>query len=286
MVKKYNFFKTKYGERLLIDLIRLESLEKYMKEECSHCLSYYDITLLTSGKGSFSIDQYTYSIEPGIIFFSSPGQVRNWNIEQLPTGYVLIFEEEFLSCFLNDNRFVEGLKYFNAYASPSKLTLFPSDAQYLMQLMQSIEQEISLFTDTDKHILRALLYQTLVWLNRKYTGTYPSSITNEYNRHIRSFVSMVSHEFTQHHSVSYYAGKLNITAGHLNDLCKSYLGVSAKKYLQNRIMVEAKNLLSYSDLSVSEVAFRLNFEDPSYFIRKFKLSAGSTPLSFRNESHP
>jgi AraC family transcriptional regulator, transcriptional activator of pobA len=285
MVKKYNFSKTKYGESLLIDLIRLESLEKYMNEECSHCLSYYDITLLTSGKGTFSIDQFTYPIEPGIIFFSSPGQVRNWNIEELPTGYVLIFEEEFLSCFLNDTQFVEGLKYFNAYASPLGLTLFPSDAQYLKQLMQSIEQEISLFTDTDKHILRALLYQTLVWLNRKYTAAYPSSITNEYNRHIRSFVSMVSHEFTQHHSVSYYAGKLNITAGYLNDLCKSYLGVSAKKYLQNRIMVEAKNLLSYSDLSVSEVAFRLNFEDPSYFIRKFKLSAGSTPLSFRNESH-
>lgn len=286
IVKKYDFFKTKYGDELLIDLIRLESLERYIAKEESHYLSYYDITLITGGKGFFSIDQYRYPIEPGMIVFSSSGQVRCWDIELLPTGYVLIFEEEFLSSFLNDSQFIGGLKYFNTYSSPPKLSLSAQDAQYLIRLEQEIEQEIRTFSTTDKHILRALLFQILVWLNRRYTDEYPAAVTTDSNRHVRLFVNLVNREFAHHHTVSYYADTLNITAGHLMDLCKSHLGISAKRYIQNRIILEAKRLLLYSDLPVSEVALRLNFEDTSYFVRQFSLFTGTTPLTFRQAKNP
>jgi AraC-like DNA-binding protein len=286
IVKKYDFFKTKYGDELLIDLIRLESLEKYITTDEPHYLSYYDITLITGGKGFFSIDHSRYPIEPGTIVFSSSGQVRCWDIELLPTGYVLIFEEEFLSCFLNDSQFISGLRYFNTYSFPPKLSLSPQDVQYLIKLEQDIEQEIRTFNTTDKHILRALLFHVLVWLNRKYSDVYPAIVTTDSNRHVRLFVNLVNREFAHHHTVSYYADALSITAGHLMDLCKSHLGISAKQYIQNRIIIEAKRLLLFSDLQVSEIALRLNFEDTSYFVRQFKHSTGATPLSFRKAENP
>jgi AraC-like DNA-binding protein len=286
MIKKYDFFKTKYGEELLIDLIRLEALEKYITEGCPHSLSYYDITLITGGKASFAIDHFQYTIKPGMVIFSSPGQIRSWNIESLPTGYVLIFEEDFLSCFLNDTKFISDLKYFNTYSSPSELSLSDNDAAYLVKLMQDTEQEMKTFNVTDKHILRALLYQALVWLNRKYTAVYPSSHSALFNRHIRTFTDLVNREYMLHHSVTYYADALSITAGHLNDLSKLHLGITAKHYIQNRIITEAKRLLLYSDIPISEISLRLNFEDTSYFVRKFKLSAGFTPLSFRKLKNP
>lgn len=285
-VKKYDFFKTKYGDELLIDLVRLESLEKYMREDCPHYLTYYDITLLTGGKGSFYIDQYQYPIEQGRVLLTSPGQVRYWDYELIPTGYVLIFEEEFLSCFLNDVHFISDLKYFNTWSSPPELTLSPDDTQYLIKLMQSTEQEIKTFGCSDQHILRALLYQALVWINRKYIATYPSANTDDYNRYIRKYTQLVNREFHTQHSVSYYADALSITTGHLNDLCKSHLGISAKHYIQNRIMIEAKRLLLYSDLQVTEIASRLHFEDLSYFVRKFRQFTGATPLSFRENKNP
>jgi AraC family transcriptional regulator, transcriptional activator of pobA len=285
-IKKYDFFKTKYGDELLIDLIHLETLEKYIAEDCPHYLTYYDITLLTGGKGYFHIDQYQYSIQPGTILFSSPGQVRYWNIEVLPKGYVLIFEEEFLSRFLNDLQFINDLKYFNTGLNPPKFDLATADMQYVIKLMENIEQEIETFSQNDKYILQALLYQILVWLNRKYSATYQTVNTENYNRYISQYSKLVNKEFKDHHSVSYYAENLNITSGHLNDLCKLHLGINAKQYIQNRIILEAKRLLLYTDMQIEEIASQLSFEETSYFIRKFKQITGITPLSFRQTKNP
>jgi len=285
-IKKYDFFKTKYGDELLIDLVRLESLEKYLIEDCPHYLTYYDITLLTGGKGFFSIDRYQYPIRENIVLFSSPGQVRYWDYELLPEGYVLLFEEEFLSCFLNDARFVESLKYFNTCSNPPELTLEEGDSQYLIRLMQDVEQEVKTFRSNDKQILRALLYQVLIWLDRKYAVAYRSDGKQDFNRHIRQYVSLVNRQFAQQHSVSYYADALSITTGHLNDLCRFHLGMNAKQFIQNRITTEAKRLLLYSDIQIAEIAQCLNFEDASYFVRRFRQTTGMTPLAFRKIRNP
>jgi len=286
IVKKYDFFKTKYGDELLIDLIHLETLEKYIMEDCPHRLTYYDITLLTGGKGYFHIDQSRYSIQKGTILFSSPGQIRYWNIETLPGGYVLIFEEEFLSRFLNDQQFINTLKYFNTGSNPPKIDLAATDIQYVTNLMENIKQEIETFSRNDKHILQALLYQALAWLNRKYTATYKTAGTENYNKYISQFSGLVNKEFKSQHSVTYYAENLNITSGHLNDLCKSHLGINAKTYIQSRIILEAKRLLLYTDLQIEVIASQLSFEETSYFIRWFRQFTGITPLSFRHGKNP
>lgn len=280
-VKRYDFFKTKYGDELLIDLIRLESLEKYINEDHPHYLTYFDITVLTGGKGHFCIDEYKYEIRPGAILFSSPGQIRYWDTEILPTGYVLLFEEEFLSRILNDSQFINDLKYFNTGTNPPKMDLSAADMQHLLILMENIEQEIRTFSRTDQYILQALLYQTLVWLNRRYSISYLGANKVNNNRYINQYAKWVSKEYRNHHSVAFYADKLNITPGHLNDLCKLNLGINAKQYIQNRIILDAKRLLLYSSLSVEEIALHLGFENATYFIRKFKQISGITPLSFR-----
>lgn len=284
MIDKYDFFKTKYGNELLIDMIRLELLEKYISHGNPHVLSYYDITLLTGGKGTFSLDNLKFDFTPGRIIFSSPGQVRYWDIEAMPTGYVLIFEEAFLTSFLNDIHFIDNLKYFHNYTTSPEITISSDEQQFLIQLFQNIEQEIATFDRSDTHILKALLYQSLIWLNRKYTCIYPENTLNEINRHILMFRKLVESNFISHHNVSFYAGKLNITQGHLNDLCRKYLGVGAKQFIQNRIMTEAKKLICFTGSSVTEVASNLGFEDPSYFVRKFSKVTGQTPLNYRRKN--
>lgn len=285
-IKKYDFFKTKYGDELLIDLVRLESLKKYLAENCPHYLTYYDITLLTGGKGFFSIDQYRYQIREHVVLFSSPGQVRYWDYELLPEGYVLLFEEEFLACFLNDTRFVEGLKYFNNWSDPPELTLEEEDSRYLIRLMREVEQEVRTFRSNDKQILRALLCQVLIWLNRKYASVYQPNEKRDFNRHIRQYIDLVNRQFAWQHSVSYYADVLSITTGHLNDLCHAHLGINAKQLVQNRIATEAKRLLLYSDIQITEIARCLNFDDTSYFVRWFRQTTGMTPFAFRKVKNP
>lgn len=284
MIDKYNFFKTKYGDELLIDLIRIESLGKYIFHGNPHVLSYYDITLLTDGKGTFSLDDLKFDFTPGRIIFSSPGQVRYWDIDVMPTGFVLIFEEAFLTSFLNDIRFIDNLHYFHNYTSAPEIIITPEEQQFLIQLFLNIEKEIATFDRNDTHILKALLYQSLIWLNRKYISIYPENAKNELNRHIVSFRKLVDTNVTSHHDVSFYAGKLNITPGHLNDLCKQQHGVGAKQYVQNRLITEAKKLICFSDASIAEVAANLGFEDASYFVRKFRKVTGQTPLNYRRKN--
>jgi AraC-like DNA-binding protein len=70
------------------------------------------------------------------------------------------------------------------------------------------------------------------------------------------------------------------------DIARENLGISAKQYFQNRVFLEAKKLLIYSPLSISEIAWKLNYQDNSYFVRAFKNKIGCTPQVFRNKIKP
>lgn len=281
----YDFFKTKYGSELLIDLVRLETLEKYIIGGSPHVLTYYDITLITGGNGLFHLDEYSFNIVPQKIFFSSPMQGRKWDIEKVPKGLILLFEEEFLCTFFNDSEFVQRLSYFNTTCHEPVLSLEDSDFTYFKSVLENIEEEIVGQDKKDNHILRALLYQSLCWLNRQYLKLN-TELEPDSGRYVYEFRKMVNQYFKQHHSVGFYADKLHITAGYLNDMVKDHFRTSAKNFIQNRLFLEAKRLLLYSTLSVSEIAWELNFQDDSYFVRAFKNKMGCTPHSYKNYLNP
>jgi AraC family transcriptional regulator, transcriptional activator of pobA len=286
MITQYDFFRTKYGEELLIDLIRLESLEKYIKLSPVQRLTYYDITIIADGQGKFSIDSYEQGIRRGSIFFSSPGQIRKWKTDRVPKGYVLIFENEFLCTFFNDTQFVQNLSYFNSSENPPVLRLDTADYDHLINMLKNVQNEISAFKKNDKHMLRALLYQILIFLNRKYISTYALSDKKQPNRYVNNFIQLVNTNHHQYRAVTFYAQRLHITSGHLNSLVKHYLGISAKKYILNRNMLEAKKMLQYTNLGIDEIAAYLNYESTTYFIRFFKQHTNFTPLHFRRLVNP
>ncbi|HZY81533.1 MAG TPA: helix-turn-helix transcriptional regulator [Cyclobacteriaceae bacterium] len=283
MIKQYDFHRTKYGEELLIDLIRLEHLEEYLCQTPVQRLSYYDITVISEGTGTFSIDNYEQTLVNGSVFFSSPGQIRKWNTPEVPKGFVVIFEDEFLTTFFNDSRFVKGLWFFNNSGHPPFIQLSEGDYSHVKELLVTIEKEINTFRTSDKHMLRALLYQLLVFFNRKHDST---PLRRSSNRYVDSFIQLVDVNHIRFRAVDYYADQLHVTAGHLTSVVKEFLGVTAKEYILNRNILEAKRLLQYSDLSIDEIALALNYESTTYFIRVFKQHAGITPLNFRKFTNP
>jgi len=282
MIKQYNFYKTKYGDELLIDLIPLEKLQPYIDQTPVHSLTYFDITMISGGQGSFYTDYQNIPIEKGRVFFTMPGQVRCWEVDKMPPGYALIFEEEFLCSFFNDSNFVQNLSYFGESAFHCSIILCSEEYDQLMPLFQNIYTEICQHQLKDKHVLRALLYQVLMILNRMFLSRYPASQVNQKNRHVQKFSHLVNSLYHNSRSVDFYAQQLNITPGHLNDLVKQYLGVSAKHHILNRTILEAKRLLNYTGQSVDEIAQNLNFDNSSYFIRIFRKHTGKTPLQYRN----
>lgn len=282
-IHKYEFYKTKYGEELLIDIVSLDSIKHHISKHPVHTLSYFDITFITSNYNNFSIDNIQYTLCAGDVIFSKPNQVRAWNKNNLPHGYALLFEEEFLLSFFNDSSFIQNLSYFSLERRTAKINItgiYPR----IESLIQSITTEINNEESKDKHILRALLYEILMLLNREYSKNNPIVSGKSQSRYINNFICLVDKDFKLHHDTKYYASQLCISPNYLNEIVQKSIGISPKCYIQNKIIQEAKILLSYSTLSMAEIADNLNIESPSYFTRLFRKQTNLTPLQYRQKA--
>ena len=162
-IPRYTFYKHKYGSELLVDVVELKYVKKFLAKSAVHTLNYYDITFITEGKGAFSVDNQTYEAIPCDVLFSKPGEIRNWDTHHITNGYALIFEEEFLSFLFKDSLFVQHLSFFQIESSSSLLHL--SDELYtrILETLHDIKMEIDSYQQGDVHVLRALLYDCLLY---------------------------------------------------------------------------------------------------------------------------
>ena len=287
-IPRYTFYKTKYGSELLVDVVELKYVKRFLTKGTVHTLTYYDITFITEGEGNFSIDNQTHKVIPCDVLFSKPGEIRNWDTGHIVNGYALIFEDEFLSSFFKDPLFVQHLSFFNVGRKSVGLHLSNELYVRMLQLLSDIKTEIDSYKQNDVHVLRALLYEALMLLDRAYQKMLSDgSIHKEANStHLSKFMEWVGTDLREHHFVRYYADKLCITPNYLNEIVSSALGISAKQYIQNKVMEEAKRLLVYTDFPISEIAFELHFSTVSYFVRCFRQSTGETPLAYRSIYKP
>ncbi|MFC1493575.1 helix-turn-helix domain-containing protein, partial [candidate division KSB1 bacterium] len=268
-IKKYTFYRTKYGRELLVDFGKIEELKNYNLSDQPHYLNFYDIMIIREGRGSFFLDDNEYPVIPLKIIFSSPGQVRRWKVSGQVKGYVLFFEAEFISRFFNDTQFVQKFNFFDNPLARTELDITVEEYQKLETFLDQIGSEITAFKDYSEDMLRAVLYQVLIFLNRLYSSEYNIETAQKHSIHTNRFIDLLEENFLTLKKVEDYAFKLNVTPNHLNYLSKKYFGCSAKGLINNRIILEAKRLLLYTELTVKEIGYRLSFEDPSYFVRYF-----------------
>lgn len=123
--------------------------------------------------------------------------------------------------------------------------------------------EIDSYQQGDVHVLRALLYEVLMLLDRAYLkmiSMEEGRSREVFNNHVSKFMNLVATHAKEQHSVQYYADKLCITPNYLNEMITSTMGFSAKQYIQGKVMEEAKRLLVYTDFPIADIAFELCFQ--------------------------
>lgn len=284
LIPKYNFYRRKYGEELLVDVIDLDSIKGNIRKNPVHRVTYYDITFITEGNEEVSLNEYTYDASEGSAICSIPGDVWTWQSDTKLQGYVLVFEEEFLLSFFNDPNFLQKFNYLNPQRESAHITLDQHHFERVIGLLCSIKDEIGIGPGKDHHLLRAMLYEVLVLLDRSYKPHFANNPQKDIaaGRYLHSFVYMVDHQYATNRNVKNYSDRLFITTNYLNRIVKQTLGVTSKQYILNKVMQEAKRLLKYTTLSVAEIADKLGYETASYFTRAFQKQVGHTPKSYRD----
>lgn len=282
----YKFYRHKYGDELLVDMLDLQQIRPGLVKTPVHRYSFYSIIFITGGEEELSVNGHSRIVKTGDVVCSIPGEIWEWQPETKLEGFVIIFEESFLLSFFNDLHFLSRFHYLKTDRNSSFLVPDSGLWARLMQQVESMKQEMEFSLVKDPHILRALLYGTLILLDRAECVSNPvnKNADNLSNRYINKFVKLVTDRCHREHNVEFYADELCITPNYLNKIVKEYYGVSAKFYIQHKLFEEAKRLLEYTFLNITEISEELYFNTTSYFVRFFRKQSGVTPLQYREKN--
>ncbi len=281
-IKTYHFLPYKYGSELLLDIGRIETLKNYVLDNALHQLSFYEIIFIEEGSGTFILDENTMSITPQTIIFTSPGQVRRWEIEEMVKGYTLFFEKDFLHLFFSDELFLYRFQYFHQYSHPDEIKVSEAAFEKCLTLLSEIEREFGQLQNDSNHLIRSLLYQLLIILNRYYAGVYNVQRDTYVHADFYRFRSLLEKRFMQDQKVEAYTKMLNISPGFLNKICRQFSGLSAQQMIHHKLISEIKKQL-YQNKSAKEISYELGFSDPSNFNRFFKKLTNTTPQQYRKK---
>lgn len=279
-VKAYHFLPYKYGSELLLDISRIETLKNYVLDSTLHQVSFYEIIFIQEGSGTFTLDENKVSISPRTVIFISPGQVRRWEIEEAVKGYTLFFEKDFIHLFFSDELFLYRLQYFHQYLHPAEMQLVETSFGRCLKLLKEIEQEFEQLQNDSNHLIRSILYQLLIVLNRYYAGVYDVQRDTQIHPDFYRFRSLLEKRFLHDQTVEAYTKMLNVSAGFLNKICRQFSGLSAQQMIHYKLISEIKKEL-HQNKSAKEICYQFGFSDPSNFNRFFKKFTHITPQQYR-----
>jgi AraC family transcriptional regulator, transcriptional activator of pobA len=248
-----------------------------------HRHNYYTVIWPFSATGKHIVDFKEYPIIRDHIFFVSPWQVHQIVTDPEPTGYVILFTPEFLEKNSIRNDFIANLKLFQNIDDTPPLPVMGEMAARLKAFSDSMKAAFVLKNDMYLETIGAYLKLFLIECNSHCSLTpdiNPQSI--EVSKSVvKNFKDLVEKNFNTWHQVQKYADALNVTPNYLNEVIKSSVNMSAKEFIQHRLILEAKRMVVYTEKSGKEIGFDLGFEDPSHFSKFFKSNTRLSLAEFR-----
>jgi len=250
----------------------------------AHRHDYYKLGLITAGRGTLSADFTDYPIRTPMLIQFAPGVVHGWRPSAIPRGYAINFERRFFGDDARGQTTLAGAPIFCVHSGPKAIPLNSAQFSLFEGLARSMSREWNAQGTGHLSALRSYLRIWLIEANRIAEALQPSRWNDRGTALTNEFLCLVGQDFRSQSSVSYYAQRLKVTPSHLNETVRRTLGKTAGQVIRERILLEAQRLLRHSELSVSEVAYHLEFEDPSYFARFFRKLTGQAPAAFRSHT--
>ncbi|WP_162555917.1 AraC family transcriptional regulator [Reichenbachiella versicolor] len=249
-----------------------------------HRHDFFTVIITKSAKGQHVIDFKSYELKGNQIYFINPGQVHQLIEEQRSIGYAITFSNEFLAHNYISIDFIDNLNVFQDFGSAPPLE---ADNDELQQICSYAEQLINIYGSDQPFkydALGALLKLMLIESNNlcQIDKTDISADTSQ--SLLLQYKNLLNENFKSWHTVNEYADQLNVTPDYLNRVVKNLTGKTAKEHIQSRIILAAKRMIYFSELTNKELAYDLGFTEPANFTAFFKKCTGIPPSEFRKRA--
>ena len=276
-------------EHPLISVINFESIKQFPGDKSTSIFfDFYSVSLKRNFNGKMKYGQQEYDFDEGIMFFISPGQVFSVEVNKglTHTGWLLLIHPDFL---WNTSlaKTIKQYEYFS-YSVHEALFLSEKEEITIINMMHNTEQEYRSNIDKfSQGVIIAQLDLLFRYADRFYHRQF---ITRKISNHktLDRLEDILTNYFNSGGlikkglpTVQYIAETLNISPNYLSALLKVLTGQSTQQHIHNKLIEKAKEKLSTSDLSVSEIAYELGFEHPQSFSKLFKTKTHFSPLEFR-----
>jgi len=251
--------------------------------------NFYVINFKRNCQGKVRYGQQYYDFDEGVMSFVAPKQ-RIELEESAPTGnlegWMLIIHPDFIQGYPLAKK-IKDYGYFS-YAVNEALHLSDKEDAVISGILKNLQEEIEAIIDAyTQDVVVSHLDLLLNYCNRFYNRQFITrkKVSNDllvkFEELLADYIKSNEKAALELPSVKYFADKLNVSSIYLNDMLKNLTGQTTQQHIHNQLIEKAKELLSTTNLSVSEIAYKLGFEYPQSFNKLFKNKTNVTPLEFR-----
>lgn len=250
-------------------------------------VDFYKITFITKNSGRLKYGQSYYDFDDGSMLFIAPNQlVGSTEYNSKTYAYLLLIHPDFLVGHPLAKK-IKQYGYFS-YAMNEALHLSSPERQTILSVFQIIEKEINSRVDEfSQEVIVSQVDLLLNYVNRFYKRQFITRKTVN-NQILEKTEAVLDAYFNNKQSlqqglpsVQFLSDQLNLSKGYLSDLLRSLIGLNAQQYIHLKLIEKAKEKLSATNLSISEIAYELGFEHSQSFSKLFKTKTKLSPLEFR-----
>ncbi len=283
-IKKYEF---KPGLPIEFEIVGLKGLyEKHKNLLTSpHRTGFYHVLWFQEGHPTHLVDFEPVSMEPNSVLFLNKDMVHSFDSHAIFDGIAILFTDSFFCKTDFDSKFLGNSILFNDLYAVSQIRL-KNESSLFYRLVDLMKEELKIERDAcQPEILQNLLHNFLLLSERERRKQDFIEVKKGADLdYVMLFKGLLEHHYRNWKQVGIYAKKLHVTGKRLNQATSKIWGKSPKQIIDERVMLEAKRLLAYTNESVKEIGFSLGFDEPTNFIKFFRKHSQLTPVEFR-ENH-
>lgn len=250
-------------------------------------LSFYKITFITHNKGRLKYGRDYYDYNEGSMLFLAPNQlVGSTDYNSRTYCYILLIHPDFLLGHPLANKITQ-YGYF-AYSANEALHLSDPEKETILSIYSNMERELNSRVDEfSQEVMIAHVELLLSYVNRFYKRQFLTrkAVNNDILLKTEAILDNYLNSQQSLHqglpTVQFLSEKLNLSPGYLSDMLRSLIGQNAQQYIHEKLIKKAKERLTTTRLSVSEIAYELGFEHSQSFSKLFKSKTNQSPLAFR-----